>query len=68
MSIQIFTRYSGSGTHSMSKPRRYRIVSTPTEAIRVCTAHNEARSSAQRRAGFFYEWTTEQNFRECWGR
>jgi hypothetical protein len=68
MSIQIFTRYSGSGSHAMSKPRRYCVVSTPAEAIQICTARNDARSSSQRRAGMFYEWTTEQYFREAWGR
>lgn len=64
--IQVFTRYSGSGSHRMSKPRRYCMALTRDEAVRICTSRNEARSAAQRRAGFFYEWTTEAYFNEAW--
>ena len=67
MSYQIFTRYSGSGTNHMSKPRRLMMVQSKGEAIRICTAKNAARSKDQVRKGMFYEWTTEQYFREAWG-
>jgi hypothetical protein len=50
----------------MSKPRRYCMALTRDEATRICTSRNEARSAAQRRAGFFYEWTTEAYFNEAW--
>jgi hypothetical protein len=68
MTIQVFTRYSGSGTAKASKPRRLCTMQTTAEAIKFCTARNEARSSDQRRKGMFYEWTTMDYFREAWGR
>jgi hypothetical protein len=67
MSYQVFTRYSGSGTNRASKPRRLLKVETPREAIDYCTAANEARSRDAVRKGFFYEWTSEQYYREAWG-
>jgi hypothetical protein len=68
MSIQIFTRYSGSGSHAMSKPRRVCTVATPAAAIEYCTRENKRRARDAIRKGFFYEWTTERYFREAWGR
>ena len=68
MSIQIFTRYSGSGSHPMSKPRKVRVVDNPAEAIAICTRENARRSREAVRKGFFYEWTTADYFREAWGR
>ena len=68
MAIQIFTRYSGSGSHAMSKPRRVCMVQTREEATAYCTRENACRSRDAVRKGFFYEWTTEQYFREAWGR
>ena len=68
MAIQIFARYSGSGSNPMSKPRRLRVVQTREEAVKFCTRENENRSRDAVRKGFFYEWTTEEYFREAWGR
>lgn len=68
MAIQVFTRYSGSGTNPMSKPRRVCIVQTRDRAVEYCTRENDRRSGDAVRKGFFYEWTTEEYFREAWGR
>lgn len=64
--IQIFTRYSGSGSIPMSKPRRVCKVKSRAEAIDYCTRENARRSLEAVRKGFFYEWTTEAYFNEAW--